>query len=322
MELWDAYDRDFNKIEGVTLVRGEEASIPKGMYHLVCDILVRHKDGTYLLMQRDPRKTDPGKWEATAGGSALQGETPMQCGLRELREETGIAAEKLTELGRIVSPDTHSVYVEFFCETDCDKDSIVLQEGETSAYRWVDSDTIIHMRSEEVSTSRVQRYVEELQKKDMTVPCDNGLVSIRVGAIILREGRFLMVGNSHNNYVYSVGGRVKFGETADEAIVREVWEETGIRMEVDRLGFVHENYFYGDAPSNLGKPIYEISFFYYMKVPEDFEPVSSTFIDGGSEERLVWISPDDPIKAYPTFFKEELRHPEKVIKHLITDERR
>ena len=30
MELWDAYDRNLKKIEGITLIRGEESSIPKG----------------------------------------------------------------------------------------------------------------------------------------------------------------------------------------------------------------------------------------------------------------------------------------------------
>lgn len=60
------------------------------------------------------------------------------------------------------------------------------------------------------------------------------------------------------NYLYSVGGRIKFGETAQEAVVREVPEETGVKMEIDRLGFVHENYFYGDAPSNRhGKALHQ-----------------------------------------------------------------
>ena len=54
MELWDAYDEKLNKIEGMTLVRGEE--VPDGVFHLVCEIIVRHTDGTYLLMQRDPQK--------------------------------------------------------------------------------------------------------------------------------------------------------------------------------------------------------------------------------------------------------------------------
>ena len=88
--------------------------------------------------------------------------------------------------------------------------------------------------------------------QDMAVQCDNGLINIRVGAIILKDGKLLMVGNRRSNYLYSVGGRIKFGETAEQAVVREVFEETGVKMEIDRLGFVHENYFYGDAPTNFG----------------------------------------------------------------------
>ena len=32
--------------------------------------------------------------------------------------------------------------------------------------------------------------------KDMTVPCDNGLLNIRVGAIIMKNDKILMVGNN------------------------------------------------------------------------------------------------------------------------------
>lgn len=156
--------------------------------------------------------------------------------------------------------------------------------------------------------------------KDMCVACDNGILNIRAGAIIMKDGKLLMIGNSRN-YLYSVGGRIKFGETAEEAVVREVFEETGIKMETDRLGFVQENYFYGDAPSNLNKLIYEISFFFYMKVPDTFAPVSESFTEGSGEERLVWVSLDDDIHMYPEFFKTELKNPTNAVKHFVNDER-
>lgn len=156
---------------------------------------------------------------------------------------------------------------------------------------------------------------------DMTVACDKGLINIRVGAIIMKEGKFLMVGNGRSDYLYSVGGRIKFGETAKEAVVREVLEETGVKMEIDRLGFIHENYFYGDAPTNLGKLIYEISFFFYMKVPEGFTPVSGSFTEDDCKEYLRWVSPNDAVKVYPDFFKSELSRPEMTVKHFISDER-
>ena len=157
--------------------------------------------------------------------------------------------------------------------------------------------------------------------QDMCVACDDGILNIRVGAIIMKDGKILMVGNGRSDYLYSVGGRIKFGETAEKAVIREVLEETGVKMEVDRLGFVHENYFYGDAHSNLGKQIYEISFFFYMKVPTDFEPISDSFTEDNCKEFLQWVSLDEDIKMYPTFFKMELKDPMDTVRYFVTDER-
>ena len=161
MEIWDAYDRNLEKIEGMTLIRGEK--IPEGVYHLVCDIIVRHTDGEYLLMQRDSRKHYGGMWEATAGGSALQGESPLDCAIRELREETGIRAEQLEEVGRVRAAGRNAIYCEFLCVTDCRKDSIILQEGETSAYKWVTQDELLSMKREELVTQRMQNFVDDLK---------------------------------------------------------------------------------------------------------------------------------------------------------------
>ena len=158
-------------------------------------------------------------------------------------------------------------------------------------------------------------------KTDMCVPCDNGIINIRVGAIIIKDNKLLMVGNENSNYLYSVGGRIKFGETAKEAVIREVEEETGIKMEVDRLGFVHENYFIGDNQSRLGKTIYEISFFFYMKVPAEFSPISESFTEDDNKEFLKWVSLDDDIKIYPDFFKTELATPNNYVKHFVTNDR-
>ena len=156
---------------------------------------------------------------------------------------------------------------------------------------------------------------------DLTLPVGNGLVNIRVGAIIMKEGKLLMAGNDREDYLYTVGGRIKFGETAEEAVVREVFEETGVHMDVDRLGFVHENFFYGDAPSNKGKLIYEYDFYFYMKVPADFAPGSMTFMEGDSEEKLIWIDPEEDRRFYPEFFRTELKESSPYVKFFTTDER-
>ena len=57
MELWDAYD-EYGNQTGETLVRGEE--IPDGLYHMVCEVLVRHADGSVLCMKRAESKPNYG----------------------------------------------------------------------------------------------------------------------------------------------------------------------------------------------------------------------------------------------------------------------
>ena len=157
-------------------------------------------------------------------------------------------------------------------------------------------------------------------KPDMCVPCGDGFVNIRVGALIVKDGRMLMVESCHG-YLYSVGGRIKMGETAEEAVVREVLEETGVKMSVKRLIAVHENYFYGDMSTNLGKLIYEVSFYFLMDVPEDFKPVCDSVTEEGVREALAWVGPDTTKKIYPDFFREEVLNPSSSVRYFLTDER-
>ena len=130
---------------------------------------------------------------------------------------------------------------------------------------------------------------------DLCMPCGEGLLNIRVGAIIIKGGKALMVKSKFGDYCYSVGGRIKFGETAEQAVVREVFEETGAIMTVDRLGCVSEVYFYNDSPKLFGKPVYELAFYFYMNVPADFTLES----DHRSEPRRSARRPRRPIKKEP-----------------------
>ena len=89
--------------------------------------------------------------------------------------------------------------------------------------------------------------------QDITLPVADGYVNVRVGAIIQKNGKLLMVGSQDFDYYYSVGGRIQFGESAGQAVRREVLEETGRELEIDRLGFIHEDFFLCDSPSKKGK---------------------------------------------------------------------
>lgn len=135
MEIWDAYYENGTKA-GFDLIRDQD--IKEGLYHIVCDILVRHVDGTYLLMQRDfNKKASPGKFEASAGGSVLKGESPVEGALRELEEETGLKAGSLKQIYHTIAKHSHCIYYGYLCIMNCNKNSIILQEGETISYKWI-----------------------------------------------------------------------------------------------------------------------------------------------------------------------------------------
>lgn len=144
-ELWDAYDAGFSPL-GFDLVRGEP--MPEGVFHIVSEVIVRHRDGDYLLMKRHPGKpVHPGKWELTAGGAALKGETALDCIKRELFEETGISCSEFvqTDRLRVRWSDFGVFFFEFFAVTDCPKSSVRLQRGETVAYLWAPKPRVLEM---------------------------------------------------------------------------------------------------------------------------------------------------------------------------------
>ena len=92
----------------------------------------------------------------------MQGENPLDCAFRELREETGISSDRLTEIGRVLHYGHRTIYVEYLCNTAIDKSSIVLQDGETSAYKWISVNDLRKMSKDELATQRMQNFIEEL----------------------------------------------------------------------------------------------------------------------------------------------------------------
>ena len=160
-----------------------------------------------------------------------------------------------------------------------------------------------------------------MKDMDLTFKDNKHILNIRVAGIIIKDNRVLMVKNLRSDYIYSLGGRLKFGESAQQGVVREVYEETGVYMKIDRLGFIHENFFIGSTPSKMNRQVYEITFYFYMKVPEDFHIETDTATADGDGETLVWLDWHSNERYYPQFFRNELDNPSTEIKHIVTDDR-
>ncbi len=58
-------------------------------------------------------------------------------------------------------------------------------------------------------------------------------------------------------------------------------------MEINRLGFIHENFYSGDSLAKQGNIVHEISSIYDMKVPESCEPVYDRFTEDGNKGWLI-----------------------------------
>ena len=156
---------------------------------------------------------------------------------------------------------------------------------------------------------------------DCTFKTDEGKFNYRVGAIIRNGNRILMARNPNEkrgDMWYSVGGRVRFGETAEEACLRELKEETDLDLELERLTAIHENFF----TDGNGTLYHEISLFFLVKVDKKLASLESghSTTDGPDGEVLEWLdlSDCDDKQIYPEFFKTTDFSKEKDILHFIT----
>jgi len=157
--------------------------------------------------------------------------------------------------------------------------------------------------------------------RDCYINDAEGWFRLRAAAIIINNGKVLMVHNDREPYYYSVGGAVAQNESSEETVLREVFEETGFRYEIDRLAFILENFFIMPVASEP-KKCHEIAFYYLMKPRESMEiHCESHGINGGKEE-MVWLPLDQLADKhlYPTFFKEYLTAIPDGITHLVERE--
>ena len=119
-------------------------------------VIISKSNGKWVFCKHKERDTFE-----VPGGHRETGEKIEDTAVRELKEETGLCGE-MKEIGRAVRHDHHSVYVVYLCEADFEKDSIVLQEGETIGYKWVDKETMFKLDGNELASSRTVEIVKKL----------------------------------------------------------------------------------------------------------------------------------------------------------------
>ena len=140
----------------------------------------------------------------------------------------------------------------------------------------------------------------------------------RAAALIIQDKKLLVVEDSINlpGFYYAIGGAINAHETSEEAVTREVYKETGARLDVERLGFVNEEFFIIG-----GKKFHQISFYYLMKIEQPLDIFAGRPTDQKGES-LHWLPLND-LRNYnlvPRFLQSRRLEDLTVAEHIITKE--
>ncbi len=138
---------------------------------------------------------------------------------------------------------------------------------------------------------------------DLTIPLENITLNIRV-AVLIKKGDGFVLEKSKKGYYFPVGGRVKAGETSEQAAKREVFEELGIVVENIKSRGLVELFFERD-----GNRVQEICFVYSVS---DIDDLNLT-----DEFDVFTIDQIENIDFRPQLIKEVMRADRDTTLHLI-----
>jgi len=139
---------------------------------------------------------------------------------------------------------------------------------------------------------------------DLSFQTVTGRFNYRVAAVICRDGKLLTLQEPNSPYAYLPGGRVAMTETAEEAILREVLEETGLQGHIIRPLWLNQAFFTEDQTK---ESFHEICLYFLVDLPvaeaEDF-----VVMENGRANQLKWIAFEalQETYFYPEFLKTEI----------------
>ena len=143
---------------------------------------------------------------------------------------------------------------------------------------------------------------------DLTFKTESGIFNYRVCAVILHDGMILATKDQNSPYFYLPGGRVKLHEAAEDAIVREVREELGIKPKDFRPLWLNQGFFTEDV---TGARFHELCLYYLVDISETdllSKGHQFTVIESGRPHYYEWIplSRLESEYLYPLFIKKKI----------------
>lgn len=145
---------------------------------------------------------------------------------------------------------------------------------------------------------------------DISFQIENEKFNYRVCGIILSEENILAMHDVRSPYYYLPGGRVKLGETAEQAVIREIQEELGIVTRIQRPLWLNQSFFIEDVDHLR---YHELCLYFLMDIEgTGLLNRGQKFIgtEDGHAHRFEWLS-FEQLKDeyfYPLFLKEKIFH--------------
>lgn len=143
---------------------------------------------------------------------------------------------------------------------------------------------------------------------DISFKIDNTKFNYRVCAMIINAGKILAMHDERSPYYYLPGGRVKLGETAEQAVMGEVKEELGVTLNIIRPLWLNQGFFKEDVD---GLNYHELCIYFLMDISNtDLLSMGEKFTlqEGRHRHDFEWLKFESLKEEYfyPIFLKKDI----------------
>jgi 8-oxo-dGTP pyrophosphatase MutT (NUDIX family) len=142
--------------------------------------------------------------------------------------------------------------------------------------------------------------------------------SYRVAAVIVHDGHVLLNRVESDSFWFLPGGRCEAMEPSAVALVREMQEELGETVTIQRLLWVIENFF-----THEGRSYHELGLYYLVTLPPTSPLLDGSTVFRGYEQHipliLRWFPLDETgrLPLYPVFLRTGLQNIPDRIEHIV-----
>ncbi len=166
-----------------------------------------------------------------------------------------------------------------------------------------------------------------MNKRDILINMEEGIFSYRVAGILIRNGMVLLQHPLNDPFHAFPGGHIRFGETSQEALIREFKEEVMADILPVRLVWVIESYF--PLAIWAERRWHQICLYYLVSLCDERQmPLEGRFEMPDKTEmsishlEFVWtpLSALHTLQVYPTNAQDKLEHLVDYPEHWIYQE--